>query len=409
MRLWVGGNAASRNGEAEGIALLQAGDAESPWASGPLGLGPTVVKAPGSPSWLSAHPSLDVLYAALEADGDVQAYRRTGETTLAPLGRPVAAGSGVCHVGVSPDGAFLIASCWNDGRVVRMPLDEAGRPSSPSIAPPAADPYGPADSGPREVAVSNELADLGAAARALRAAAGEEFSHLVPDYDATDAADPPRAGDDGAVLLGEQSEASEVRPSRAHQSVFLGGGLVATTDMGLDLVRFWRATGGGLRFVQEVAMPKGSGPRHTVWHPSGYLYVLTELSCEVYALRAGVDGVWAIVSGVALSPEVQLGSDTAAEITPSHDRETLYAGVRGSDALGVVRISGDGSGLTPVAFVEAGTHWPRNHVVVRDTVLVAGQRANEVVSLLIDERTGIPGRVRHRTAVASPTCLLPLR
>ena len=91
------------------------------------------------------------------------------------------------------------------------------------------------------------------------------------------------------------------------------------------------------------------------------------------------------------------------------DRPTrgLHGSVR--DARSVTTSKGDGSGLTSLAFVEAGTHWPRNHVVVRDTILVAGQRASEVVSLLVDERTGIPGRVRHRTAAPTPTCLLPTR
>ena len=52
--------------------------------------------------------------------------------------------------------------------------------------------------------------------------------------------------------------------------------------------------------------------------------------------------------------------------------------------------------------------WPRHHVVVRDTLLVAGQRSDEVVSLTLDLRTGVPGRVRHRADAPSPTCLLPV-
>jgi 6-phosphogluconolactonase (cycloisomerase 2 family) len=46
--------------------------------------------------------------------------------------------------------------------------------------------------------------------------------------------------------------------------------------------------------------------------------------------------------------------------------------------------------------------------VVRDTLLAAGQRSDDVVSRTLDQRTGVPGRVRHRTAVPSPTCLLPI-
>ncbi len=60
----------------------------------------------------------------------------------------------------------------------------------------------------------------------------------------------------------------------------------------------------------------------------------------------------------------------------------------------------------PVALVDAGVDWPRHHLVARDTVLVAGQRSDEVVSLTLDLRTGVPGRVRHRVEVPSPTCLL---
>ena len=63
--------------------------------------------------------------------------------------------------------------------------------------------------------------------------------------------------------------------------------------------------------------------------------------------------------------------------------------------------------LAPVALVDAGVDWPRHHVVVRDTLLVAGQRSDEVVSLTLDLRTGVPGRARHRVEVPSPTCLLP--
>ena len=58
---------------------------------------------------------------------------------------------------------------------------------------------------------------------------------------------------------------------------------------------------------------------------------------------------------------------------------------------------------------ETGTHWPRHHLVVDDTLLVAGQLADEIVSLPLDGRTGVPGRVRHRTVSASPTRLLAMR
>lgn len=399
MRFWVGAYAPD-NGSAEGIGILQAGEAEAPSAGGPLGMVATAVAAPGSPSWIAAHPSLDVVYAALEFDGTVHAYRRASPTRLTPLGRPVEAGSAVCHIAVSPDASFLVASCWGDGRVVRMDLDATGRPSRPVIAAEATDPYGAA---PTEGTVSTGarvsgavVPDLAAAARALRQAAGEEYAHLIPAYD-----DVPETDAES-----EEAAAGD-RVSRAHQAIFLPGGLVATTDMGLDLVRIWRATGGGLRAVQDVALPRGSGPRHGLWHPSGHLYVVTELSREVFVLAPDREGRWHLRSGQPLLGTLE--TDTAAELCAGRDGSTLYAGVRGSDTVGVLSVRGAGETLQLTALAETGTHWPRHHVVVDDTLLVAGQLAHEIVSLPLDARTGVPGRVRHRTASPSPTRLLPMR
>ncbi|WP_314503116.1 beta-propeller fold lactonase family protein [uncultured Microbacterium sp.] len=415
MRFWTGGYTARSQGNATGIGILHAGTADDILAGGQLNFAGDAVAADASPSWVSAHPALDVLYAALEDAGTVRAYRRTGELTFEPLGPPVPAGDAVCHIAVAPGGGSLVASCWGDGRVVRMAVDAGGRLSAPVVAAATADPYA-ADAEPAEFSGAVDLsgsvdprrnadlstgvdlsrgADLADAARALRAAAGEAYGNLVPDYDA------PAAVSDQVVA----AEDAASRVSHAHQALFLPGGLVATTDMGWDLVRFWRSADAELRPAQEVVLPRGSGPRHMVWHPSGHLYVVTELSREVFALAADASGRWRIVAGTSLGRGM-LEDDTAAEIAASRDGDFLYAGVRGSNTIATVRVRGAGDALAPVALVDAGAQWPRHHLVVRDTLLVAGQRSDEVVSLALDARTGVPGRVRHRVEVPTPTCLL---
>lgn len=418
MRFWLGGYTARSEGHALGIGILEAGGADDILAGGQLRFTGNAVAADASPSWVSAHPTLDVLYAALEDAGTVRAYRRTGDMTFEPFGGPVPAGEAVCHVAVAPDGGSLVAACWGDGRVVRMPLDAAGRPSAPVIGAATTDPHGPGAE-PAEFSGAVDLsgsvdprrgadlssgvdlsrgADLADAARALRAAAGEDHRHLVPEYDL----------DQPAVVADAVSEDAASRVSRAHQAIFLPGGLVATTDMGWDLVRLWRLADSGLRPVQEVVLPRGSGPRHMVWHPSGHLYVVTELSREIFALAPDVTGHWRIVAGTSLGAGT-LDDDTAAELAASRDGEFLYAGVRGSNTIATVRVKGAGDALAPVALVDAGVDWPRHHLVVRDTLLVAGQRSDEVASLTLDLRTGVPSRVRHRVEAPTPTCLLVAR
>lgn len=345
MRMLVGAYTAEMDGRACGIGVLHAGAGDDRLAGGSLSAQPDAAAIGGSPSWLTPHPTLDVVYAALEGAGSVQAFARVGEDALAPLGVPVATGELTCHVAVAPAGDALIAACWGDGRVVRIALDETGALGAATVLPAAEDPY---------------------------------------------------------ALAGMDVE--EPRPSRAHQTRFLGGGGFATTDMGLDLVRIWdRATP-----VQQVVLPRGSGPRHMRRHPSGHLFVVTELSNELFALAPDAAGAWRIVAGTPLSPGTVAGQDFAAEITLSRDGRFVQAGIRGSDTIAALEVRGTGAEVRPVALVESGVVWPRHHVVVRDTVLVAGQLSDEVVSLTLDERTGVPGRARHRVATASPTCLLPL-
>jgi 6-phosphogluconolactonase (cycloisomerase 2 family) len=143
-------------------------------------------------------------------------------------------------------------------------------------------------------------------------------------------------------------------------------------------------------------------------HPSGHLYVVTEYTCEVFVLAAGPDGLWRLRSGLAASPG-SLPGDSGAELTRSRDGEFLYAGLRGSDTIAVLRVRGEGDRLEHVALADSGIRKPRHHVVLRDTLLVAGQDSHEIASLPVDQRTGVPGRVRHRLAVPSPQHILPIR
>ncbi|MFK0239398.1 lactonase family protein [Microbacterium sp. NPDC090281] len=366
-RFWLGGYGAAMDGSADGIGLL-AGD-EGREAS-TLAYRGAVVETP-SPSWLAQHPSLDIVYAALEGDSAVQAFSRSGEAALTPLGSPAAVGQYVCHVAVAPNGSALIASCYGDGRVVRFDLDAEGR-----IVPPKPD-----------------------AAAALRAALFGE-----PDPDAP-AATPPG---DGIAAIDPYAVGGE-RVSHAHAAVFLPDGRVATTDLGFDLVRFWRQSGSGLVLDHEVVLPLGTGPRHMALHPSGHLHVVTEYSCEVFTLARAADGTWSVVSVTLTSPIAEVGKDFPAELARSRDGQFLYTALRGSNTIAALRVRGGGEALESVALADSGVDWPRHHLIHEGKMLVAGQRSDTITLIDLDERTGAPLGIRHEAQVPTPTHFLPVR
>ncbi|WP_298012361.1 beta-propeller fold lactonase family protein [uncultured Microbacterium sp.] len=436
MRYLLGGYTSEMGGDASGIGVLVTGEGDAGLTSEALGLAPDAVAVEGSPSWVTRGAN-GVFYAGLEGTGGVQAFAAAGGGRLRRLGDPVAAGELPCHVAVSPDARFVLATCWGDGRVVRFAVRRDGSLGEGVAARSAGDPYGavvhasgfgsdegdgaeggsgadagavPAGDGERRGEAGAprrgpDPAELSAAAAALRAAVGPEFAGLVPDYSEAEAAANDEAS--GVESDADSDSAEPARVSRAHQSRFLPGGLIATTDMGFDLLRFWRDGADGLRPAGEIVFPRGSGPRHTAWHPSGHLYVVTELSREVFVLAPDAAGAWRIVSATPLAGT--LDTDTAAEIALDRTGEHVYVGVRGSNTIATLNVTDAGSGIRFTALVDAGVDWPRHHLVETATLLVAGQRSNEIASLPLDPRTGVPGRVRYRTTAPSPTCIARLR
>ncbi|MGO1770571.1 MAG: lactonase family protein, partial [Microbacterium sp.] len=299
-----------------------------------------------------------------------------------------------------------------------------------------ADPYTPGDLAPGWSGAAADEADAEAERAAAEIAAAESVAAtetssglLLPGSSdvaglLAEASAPPTAHDTLRELAerasgsatgapGGGSAAAETapdaapreRPSRAHAAAFLADGRIATTDLGFDLVRFWRVGASGLVLDHEVTLPFGVGPRHLFAHPSGHLHVVTEFSCEVWTLRRTPGGRWDVVSA---APTGAMDGDTGAELAPSRDRRFLYAALRGSDTIAVLRVAGEGERLEPVALAESGVRTPRHHVVVGDTLLVAGQRSDEIVSLPVDERTGAPGPVRRRFETPCPQHILPV-
>ncbi|MEV7607363.1 beta-propeller fold lactonase family protein [Paenarthrobacter sp. NPDC089322] len=302
--------------------------------------------AANSPSFLALHPSLPVVYAVAEEGKTVQAYGRTRTAELEPLGEPWQAGEAACHVAADPRGRFIIVTCWGDGQVILYELDSDGGITSRTSAEAAVDPHQTA---------------------------------------ATD----------------------EPRPSRAHSSLMLPDGRVLTTDLGHDLVRVWRYKAGeGLQPDHQVVLPRGSGPRHMVRHPRGTVFVDTEYSIEVAAIRAEPQGAFELTAIVPASVNKVFDGDSAAEIALSSDGRFAYVGVRGSNRICVLKVSDEGTALTPLADVPSGGDWPRHHLVRNGWLLVAHEGSNDVVSFRLDPETGLPDGPVGRTEIGSPSMLV---
>ncbi len=190
----------------------------------------------------------------------------------------------------------------------------------------------------------------------------------------------------------------------AHASFRVDESTVLSADLGADRILIHTIEGVGLRRTGEVVMPPGTGPRDIVRHPSGLIYVLGEhgKSIHVFEWTAGRLEFVTSIELPGASP-----TDQAAAIGFGQGGRFIYAGLRGSNRVSVVRASDDGRELTAVGSVSTEGDWPRHLAVDGDVLHVANQLSSTVASFRLSD-DGMPVLIAPPTPVASPTYLLPV-
>jgi 6-phosphogluconolactonase len=307
-----------------------------------------------SPSWLTRHPSLPVLYAVAETDeGHVRAWRLQDGAPAQSLGIGETGGAEPAHLTVEESGRFLITANYSGGSISVHRLGPDG-----SI-------------GDRTDLVQHER-------RGHHPRQDSAHPHMV------------RAVADGLLV----------------------------TDLGGDAIYRYRLTSEGKLTAAGVAhTPAGSGPRHVLPVADRY-FVTAELSGEVLVYDHDwrlLGAVPASTSTGANQPS-ELVSDGRYLYVANRGPNTVAVfdlsggcGPSGSGASpgGGVSPRADTASELPRYLKEVPTgDWPRHIALDGETLYVANERSHEVTRMQIDPATGIPAH-RQTIKVPSPTLVLP--
>jgi 6-phosphogluconolactonase (cycloisomerase 2 family) len=188
-----------------------------------------------SPSWLTWHPSLPVLYAANEtAEGAVTAVSVSESGELRALGSLATGGADPCHLSVTPDSRHLLCANYSGGNLAVFSLDADG--------------------------------SLG------------ERTDLVAHH--------------GSGPNTDRQEAAHV-----HMAVVSAdGSIVSAVDLGTDEIRSYTLSPDGkLTPLAVSAVPPGTGPRQLVRRPgTDYAYVVGELAGTVLTVREEPPGTFTV-------------------------------------------------------------------------------------------------------------------
>jgi 6-phosphogluconolactonase (cycloisomerase 2 family) len=222
-----------------------------------------------SPSWLTRHPSLPVIYAANETtSGGVTALSFDSSGALSVLGTLATGGAHPCHLAVTPDGRFLLCANYTGGSLAVFSLSPDG-------------------------ALGSRTALV-------------QHSGSGPDADRQEAA-------------------------HVHMAV-PGDGIVSAVDLGTDEIRSYTlSSDGSLAPLAVSALPPGTGPRQLVRRPGTDLaYVVGELAGTVVTVRETSPGAFSVVSSTA-STLSSVTPNLVAHLELAGSR--MYVSNRGPDCV----------------------------------------------------------------------------
>lgn len=198
---------------------------------------------------------------------------------------------------------------------------------------------------------------------------------------------------------------------KPHQVEFdPSGRWIVVPDKGTDTVLVYEIDvyKGSLKEVSRCKARETSGPRHVAFHPAGRLfYVINELDSTVTAYRfepqIGNAEPFQIVSAL---PETFTANSRASEIAVSKDGRFVYASNRGSDTIAIFAVTKTGR-LEFVAHSPSGGKTPRFFALLPgDTMLVANEESDTVLSFELDRTTGQMIPFSEVLNVGSPVCIV---
>lgn len=183
-----------------------------------------------------------------------------------------------------------------------------------------------------------------------------------------------------------------------HSAVVGRNNFVFVCDLGMDMIFTYRVSSSGkLTELFRTKTTPGSGPRHSVLHPSrDQLFVVSEMSSTVDSYHIEANGNLTLLTSVTTLPDADprkgYGSK-AAELAITPDGMHLYASNRAfgqnfTDTIAVFDILPDGN-LNLTQQVNSPP-FPRGMTLTPDGkyLLVASQTNSEVASFKVNSKSG---------------------
>lgn len=173
-------------------------------------------------------------------------------------------------------------------------------------------------------------------------------------------------------------------------------------DLGLDRIFRYAVGTDGVKPMEALVCPPGSGPRHMVHSPDGrFLWAVGELDSTLMTFR-NQEHTYRLIRHESLLPAGFTGESWAAELRLHPTGRWLYATNRGVDDVTALAVEPDGAGVV-VGRAPTGPY-PRGMILSPDGrfLYAASQHGDRIDSYAIDPEKGTLTRIGGLSGIPSP-------
>ncbi|KAI9315630.1 Lactonase, 7-bladed beta-propeller-domain-containing protein [Dichotomocladium elegans] len=197
--------------------------------------------------------------------------------------------------------------------------------------------------------------------------------------------------------------------SHSHSFDTIGKDLALSCDLGEDKVYVYRRDkNGSLHKIGDYTFRPGTGPRHVaISDDERKVYVVSELSLEVFVFDFSRDGTLALIDTVDLRPEGNSSAfATGAEIMLTPNGRFLYVSIREIDLVARFAVDNQTGKLSLLGHTSSGGSHPRFFTIdPSGKYMLLGNMLSDTINVFaIDQETGDLTPI-HTISHPQPTCI----